>query len=140
MRFETYGLIVGAALVLYVADSAGRRHLGSRQVLAACLLAIFAITLVPAQGPRQPQLRPGEASPVGDVANLVLFAPLGAVLFLRRRRPGRAVLAACALSVSIELLQRVIPGRTTSLDDVISNTLGALAGYLLARALWSRPG
>ena len=138
MRIETFGLVVGLALLLFVADSAGRRHLGSTRVLVACLLAIFAVTLVPAHGPRQLQLRPGEASPVGDVANLILFAPLGGVLFLRRWPVLQTVLAALLLSAGIELAQRVIPGRTTSLDDVISNTLGGAAGWLLARYLSSR--
>ncbi len=138
VRFETYGLFVALALFFFVVDAAGRRHLGSNRVLAACLLAIFAVTLVPAHGPRQLQLRPGEAAPFGDVANLILFAPLGGVLFLRRWPARRAVLAALLLSAGIELAQRVIPGRTTSIDDVIFNTLGGAVGWLLARALWSR--
>ncbi len=138
MTFETYGLIIGAALCLYVADSVGRRHLGSGQVLAACLAAIFALTLLPAHGPGQAQLRPGESSPLGDLANLLLYAPLGAVLSLRRWSVSRAVLAAFALSVAIELAQLAIPGRTSSTDDVICNTAGAALGWVLARALWSR--
>jgi glycopeptide antibiotics resistance protein len=138
VHFETYGLLVGLALFAFVADSAGRRHLGSDRVLAACLLAIFAVTLVPAHGARQLQLRPGQAAPLGDVANLILFAPLGGVLFLRRWPMVRTVLAALLLSAGIELAQRVIPGRTTSLDDVVFNTLGGVVGWLLARDLSSR--
>jgi glycopeptide antibiotics resistance protein len=139
VHLETYGLFVGLGLCLFVADSAGKRHLGSGQVLAACLVAIAAMTLVPLHGPERLELRPGEADPIGDLANLLLFVPLGAVLRLRGWSGVRAAATACALSAGIELAQRVIPGRTTSTDDVIFNTLGAVAGWLLAQALWSDP-
>ena len=138
MQFETYGLFVGLALCLFVADSAGKRHLGSGQVLVACLGAIAAMTLVPLHGPHNVDLRPGAEPLVGEIANLILFAPLGGVLCLRRWHWMKAVGAACALSVTIEVVQRVIPGRTTSVDDVLFNTLGAALGWLLARRFSSR--
>jgi len=133
VHFETYGLFVGLALCLFVVDSAGKRHLGSGQVLVACLVAIAAMTLVPLHGPEHLELQPGKADPLGDVANLLLFAPLGGVLYLRRWPAVQAIAAAAALSLAVELLQLVIPGRTTSTDDVVFNTLGAAAGWLLAR-------
>ena len=138
MHFETYGLFVGLALCLFVADSAGKRHLGSGQVLVACLVAIAAMTLVPLHGPERLELRPGSAAGLGDVANLLLFAPLGGVLYLRCWSAAKAVATAAAISLAIELLQRVIPGRTTSIDDVLFNTLGAALGWLLARWFSSR--
>ena len=138
MRFETYGLFVGAALCLFVVDSAGKRHLGSGQVLVACLVAIAAMTLVPLHGLEQVELRPGDAAPLGDLANLLLFAPLGGVLCLRNWGWAQAVATAFALSVAIELVQLVVPGRTTSVDDVIFNTLGGAVGWVLARELSSR--
>jgi glycopeptide antibiotics resistance protein len=59
------------------------------------------------------------------VGNVLVFAVLGWLL-ARRRLP--AVALACALSVSIEIAQLWIPGRTTSVDDVLLNTLGAWLG------------
>ena len=138
MHFETYGLFVGLALCLFVVDSAGKRHLGSGQVLVACLVAIVAMTLVPLHGPERLELRPGDATGLGDLANLLLFAPLGGVLFLRRWGAAQTLGTAFALSLAIELLQRVVPGRTTSTDDVLFNTLGAALGWLLARRFSSR--
>jgi glycopeptide antibiotics resistance protein len=138
VHFETYGLFVGLALCLFVVDSAGKRHLGSGQVLAACLVAIAAMTLVPLHGPERLELRPGDAAGVGDIANLLLFAPLGGVLYLRRWSAAQAIGTAFALSLAIELFQRVIPGRTTSTDDVLFNTLGTALGWLLARRFSSR--
>jgi len=48
----------------------------------------------------------------------------------------RTVAAGFALSIAIELLQLAVPGRTTATVDVICNTLGAAAGWLLARKFW----
>ena len=66
----------------------------------------------------------------------MLFAPLGAVLRARGVELGQATARGLALSFAIELAQLGIPGRTTSVDDVLLNTLGAVLGYLLA-ARWS---
>jgi glycopeptide antibiotics resistance protein len=138
VSFETYGLFVGLALCLFVVDSAGKRHLGSGQVLIACLVAIAAMTLVPLDGPEKLELRPATANAVGDLANLLLFAPLGGVFYLRNWTATRAIATAAAIAITIELLQRVVPGRTTSVDDVIFNTLGVTVGWLVARQLSSR--
>lgn len=70
-------------------------------------------------------------------ANILLFAPLGALLVLWIGRFGWSVLAAVAISVGAELAQIVIPGREPTIRDVISNTIGALlgagVGWLLTR-------
>lgn len=68
------------------------------------------------------------------VGNVVLFVPVGIALAgLLRERSTLVLIAwtgclAALLSVSIELVQRLIPGRATDVDDVIFNTLGALVG------------
>jgi VanZ family protein len=74
-------------------------------------------------------------------ANVLFYTPLGASAFLmlarRRRRAfglAGATILGFALSVAVEILQLYIPGRQTSLLDVLSNTTGALAGALLALA------
>lgn len=66
------------------------------------------------------------------VANLLLYAPLGAALFWNGRSGLRAVGVAFLLSACIELAQTFIPGRDPSLGDVTFNTLGAGAGQIAA--------
>ena len=80
-----------------------------------------------------------------DVAiNVMLYVPVGAVacLALRPRWPSAALAAAiffgCALSLSMELLQAYVPGRSTSLSDLATNTLGAAVGAGLAWAFAHR--
>ena len=138
MEYAALGPIAGIAFVVVAADAAGRRKLDSIWVLVLCVVAILSVTLVPVPGPSDVQLRLGEASPSNDIANVILFAPLGVVLYLRRWAAARSVLTALLLSAGIEIAQRAIPGRTTSLDDVVFNTLGAGVGWLLASLLWSR--
>lgn len=85
--------------------------------------------------------------------NFLVYVPLGYLLALsltRPRRRGRAVLvstlAGMALSLAMEGLQQLIPGRIASNLDVLLNTLGALTGALLTlhhqrllrAARWSR--
>jgi glycopeptide antibiotics resistance protein len=70
---------------------------------------------------------------VAAVLNVALFVPVGAVIAWWWRRPVMLLLAV-ALSVSIETVQHVIPGRSPSLRDVVTNSLGAAIGYALARA------
>jgi hypothetical protein len=73
---------------------------------------------------------------VDVLLNIALFVPLGFAL----RRLGFGVLqsgvAGLALSGVVELLQAtVVTGRDSSLSDLITNTLGAIAGAALAGAL-----
>lgn len=75
------------------------------------------------------------------LSNIALFIPLGVLLglLLGRRIWGLAVLVCFAGSVAIELTQYVfLPARFATVDDVIANTLGALAGALVAGALLAR--
>ncbi|MBN2416148.1 VanZ family protein [bacterium] len=84
--------------------------------------------------------------PYDLILNVLLFLPLGGILNDRLRRRhgsrGRAVLAALALgaavSLSIEILQLFL-GRTTSLLDVFSNSLGTGVGVLLAGSFTLEP-
>lgn len=99
-------------------------------------------------------LTPGSAGPLtvqplcllcGDMAgsdlvsNILLFAPAG--LFLARR--GVSVLVAIgigfAISTGIEIAQMFVPGRYTTLRDIITNGLGAGVGaafyYVMAHGL-----
>lgn len=73
------------------------------------------------------------------VSNIVLFVPLGLLLPLAIGSfSGRVLMLTVAVgfavSVSIELLQRGIPGRVSDPRDLVSNTLGTLIGVLLVLA------
>ena len=68
------------------------------------------------------------------VANALLFLPLGAALSLLDFRLRTTVLIAFSVSALIEITQLFVPGRTTAVDDVLLNTLGALLGHALVSA------
>lgn len=68
------------------------------------------------------------------VANLVLFLPLGVALALLPWSARRTAVAAALLSTGIEFTQGFVPGRYSSLPDVVLNTLGALLGVALVRS------
>ena len=70
-------------------------------------------------------------------ANVLLFMPFGAALRLRGLSIRMTALSGFVLSAAVECAQwRFVPGRTTSLDDVVLNTFGAVLGHaLLTQAL-----
>jgi glycopeptide antibiotics resistance protein len=115
--------------------------------LVASVAAIIAVTFVPTRGGIDFQLTPLseiiaaftpplQRSHLLEVAgNVFLFAPLGVVLFLRGLRLNEAFFAGVVCSIGIEVAQLLVPGRTTSVDDVLLNALGAVLGYSLA-TLW----
>ena len=79
------------------------------------------------------------------VVNLLSYLPFGllAGLMLRARfgAPISAMLALCLgilLSAGMEYLQMYLPGRISSNMDLLSNSMGALAGTLLAMSMSSR--
>jgi VanZ family protein len=121
--------------------------------LAAWLIAVLIFTLSPFDfrpelaGKEALQASVEEFRNVLDIAlNVLLYAPLGALLVLRLgpRAYGPAVIAmaagaaAFALSFSIEWLQQFQPSRTSSLVDVLANTVGAAAGSHVFRAFRAR--
>ncbi len=82
-------------------------------------------------------------------SNILLFVPWGLLLGLWRGARSRtgflatlalALLSAASLSGSVEFLQLLAPGRTTSVVDLITNTfgagVGALIGWPLAVFIW----
>ncbi|HYK09542.1 MAG TPA: VanZ family protein [Gemmatimonadales bacterium] len=73
----------------------------------------------------------GERGVADFILNVMLFVPLGISLRLNAVRPGTAALTGGVLSTAIELTQAMIPGRDTTIGDVISNTLGTMLGYWL---------
>ena len=110
-----------------------------RAALAVSLALVFGVTLRPADAPNRVELAPWTAQqlhPVNVVGNVALFMLPSAVVWSFGWSFRRTVVAGCVLSIGIELLQLAVPGRTTATEDVICNTLGAAAGWLLARRWW----
>jgi glycopeptide antibiotics resistance protein len=65
---------------------------------------------------------------IARVLNVVLFVPLGVAIGVWRR-PWWLV-GAAAGSVAIELTQHLLPNRSPDPWDVVTNTAGAVLGYL----------
>lgn len=67
------------------------------------------------------------------VGNLLLFVPFGllAGVLAGRRRWRVVLLAGTAASAAIELIQLAIPGRWTTVQDWILNTLGTGVGLVV---------
>jgi hypothetical protein len=74
---------------------------------------------------------------LSDVAqNILLFAPLGIILAqMRRVSLLHAVIVGFLLSASVEFAQLSITGRTSNYVDVMTNTTGALAGWVFGMIL-----
>jgi VanZ family protein len=116
-------------------------------ILAAYLAMIVVGSLYPFWGWRAPAAWPADflAAPLpryitrNDVStNLLAYLPLGYLLALALHRPRLRALAILSawclgsgLSVGLEALQQLLPGRIASNLDVILNSLGTLTGALL---------
>ena len=104
---------------------------------------ILAATLVPVPGPGpagfQWRILVGEFDLSDVINNVVLFVPLAVALRCSGVSAGKAVALCALLSATIEFAQlRVVAGRDSSLSDLVSNTLGAVAGVALVRWLPAR--
>lgn len=97
--------------------------------IAAPLRGLFVRSMVEVGHPLLVALPFGD---IDDALNVLLFVPLGATLalLLPRRFWLVAILAAFALSATVEFAQRSIPGRVPDGDDVWWNTVGATVGVL----------
>lgn len=104
-------------------------------------LFILAMTLSPAGTSSPAELSScylcEGALPPDVIRNLVLFVPLGAALALGGVSTRRATLIGVVLSAVIEAVQLWIPGRESSLSDVVCNGVGTSLGGFLARE-WRR--
>ncbi|WP_216211384.1 VanZ family protein [Amycolatopsis aidingensis] len=115
------------------------------------IIVCFLVTIpVPWRPPTALHLWPGTdlvdafaptGSPWQVMGNLVLLAPLGALIPLRVRASRSLVklaLAALIVSTIVEVGQYLLhTGRVTATDDIVLNTLGAVAGARLTRRWWS---
>jgi VanZ family protein len=87
----------------------------------------------------------GKIDPLEVIANVALFLPFGFLLHAKRMLRGRdywtsaAVVLALGMlvSLSFESMQYFLPGRTSSLLDVLANASGTVLG-IACQALWAR--
>ena len=114
--------------------------------LLASIAGILTLTLNPSEERNEIQLIPfrdiftaltGAADNtllLAAAANVLLFIPFGAALNLRGLSLNRTILGAFALTLCVEGAQLLfVSGRTTSVEDLILNTLGAMLGHALLR-------
>lgn len=74
-------------------------------------------------------------NPVNNLLNVIMFVPLGfflPILFRRYLKLWRTILFGFLFSLLIELLQ-IFTFRATDVNDLMTNTLGTLLGYIIAR-------
>jgi VanZ like family len=110
---------------------------GYRLGVVITLAAIGLLTLLPDGGQaREPAgfacLFCDALSGADAVLNVALFIPLGLLFRGQPMSTRRVVGLAVLLSLSIELLQLAIPGRASSLRDVLANGAGGWLGAVLA--------
>lgn len=131
----------------------GRARTWLRVALVVYLAAVAVVTLRPA-GPDDASLGlvrrfvawlaelgvPVTFLGLEAVANVVMFVPFGVLVGALLRRPWWVVvLLGCATSVLIETVQRWLPTRYPTVQDVVMNTLGAAVGVgVLALVLRER--
>lgn len=126
-----------------VASTPHLRRIGS-VITIASVIAILLATMFPAPGQTTDShlcIICGTRGGVDFILNILLFMPLGVGLALSEIPWNRAVLTACALSVTIETTQFFfITGRDATLGDVLTNTIGGAVGFAVARnaAIWLR--
>ncbi len=91
----------------------------------------------PTPGPFVACIVCGERGLADVLLNTIMFLPLGALLALRGVPLRGTAFAALVLSVLIEGVQIPLEGRDASLGDVVFNTVGGVAGFVLARVMVS---
>ena len=135
-----------------------------RLALFSVTVGILVVTLFPAGAGLLARLRDGtwpevsatglidglrDASAGDFLLNLLLFLPFGVFattpgtagttgIGTRRRLAARAAVAGALLSVAIEVVQGLLPGRYPSLADIAANGLGAWLGAWLILAWAAR--
>lgn len=146
------GLAVTYPTAVIVVERTGWRR-GPTIVAALLLVVTLAMTAVPDPGATQPPSGLAACIPIswadipvdiaagggglsGDLMNVALYAPLAGALVLAARRVWPCCVL-LVLPVLIELAQTLLPGRSCSTTDVLTNLagiiLGALGGMLVLR-------
>ncbi len=118
----------------------------NRLLLTLWAVAVVALTALPGSGadPLPAEfacLVCGQRGGSDAVLNLLLFLPLGVLLAREGVGAGRAIAFGALFSLAIECAQTVIPGRDPALSDLLFNSAGTAAGWVLAASAkhWLAP-
>jgi len=105
--------------------------------LALYVLLVLLLTLLPlgpdASGDLSGCLICGDRGVADALLNVILFAPLGAILRVGGSATWRVLLLSACLSLLVELSQYFLPGRDPSAGDFLFNTMGGGVGAEAAR-------
>ncbi len=127
-------------------DSAAMARGRGAALLVLSVLFIASVTLVPGRGGKPEVdlacILCGEYGGPDLVLNVILFMPFGIALGRRGVRPLVALGLALAVSGTVEAVQYVLPGRSSTLRDVLTNALGGGLGAVIVHQLprWVAPG
>ncbi|HEY0674233.1 MAG TPA: VanZ family protein [Longimicrobiales bacterium] len=119
-----------------------KKEIAGRRVIVLVVLVITAVTLRAGGGGSGSTgcLICGVRGLADFISNIILFAPLGCAVAMRKGKLWHALLLGLALSLSIELAQwRLVAGRDANLGDLVANGTGALLGWTLVRLRPWRP-
>jgi VanZ like family len=120
------------ALLIPAAIRRGRLWLPLGAAAIIALLTLAPVPVSPTHGGFLWCVACGELGGLDVFNNLLLFLPMGAALAAVGLDWRRAGLTGLALSFTIEMLQLGwIPGRDSSLSDILTNSAGTLAGAWL---------
>ena len=75
---------------------------------------------------------------IENIMNVIVFIPVGMILGSLLRVKGSwfvALMIGCGISVTIEALQFLLKRGFSEVDDVMHNTIGCIAGYILVHGL-----
>ncbi len=112
-----------------------QRSFGKALTIAG-VLCITVLTLQPQYAaPKLPLslcLLCGDTSILDAFLNVLLFIPFGLGLRLMGLSRRRAFMIGVVTTITVEVAQLAIPGRDSSIGDVLTNSLGILIGILCA--------
>ncbi|MGF2948842.1 VanZ family protein [Microbacterium alcoholitolerans] len=120
--------VVGVALIVWLPASAAGRVTGIAFRIARYVSENYGISYATS------------ATAFEFLANIALFVPLGLLLVAGWPRSNAwiVLLIGYSASVTIELVQTMLPSRYPTLSDVIANTLGTAIGCLVVRLFVQR--
>ncbi|WP_139315998.1 VanZ family protein [Cellulosimicrobium sp. CUA-896] len=139
----THSWLPMAALTAFVAlgPVAARRLAGRPRAawtaFGVALVPVAFLTLVPTGGDAEACVVTWQLPTPGNVemvSNIALFVPPALLAVAASRRPWLVLAGGVLGSVTIELLQTLLPalGRSCDTNDVLANTIGAAIGVALA--------
>lgn len=105
---------------------------GTRRLLLAAIVAVLLLTLTPITGPGETVstlcILCGSYGTADFILNVMMFVPLGYLIARATNSETRALIMIVSITVAIESVQFLIPGRYPTLGDVVANTVGGSVG------------